>query len=117
MATDQVRIRSLYEGLYRTVILFGLLIAAAWLFAVFSYYLSRKMGVIRGGLGHGFGWSGSQLQARQRAEAQQVSDYSGPQSCSLRKRLVLVRACIIANLTCGKRMQPNRVGAPVDTNT
>jgi hypothetical protein len=38
------RIRSLYEGLYRTVILFGLLIAAAWLFAVFSYYLSRKMG-------------------------------------------------------------------------
>ena len=32
------------EGLYRTVILFGLLIAAAWLFAVFSYYLSRKMG-------------------------------------------------------------------------
>jgi hypothetical protein len=49
---------------------------------------------------------------RQRAEAQQVSDYSGPQSCSLRKRLGLVHECIIANLTCGKRMQPNRVGAP-----
>ena len=44
MATDQVRIRSLYEGLYRNVILFGLLIAAAWLFAVFSYYLSRTTG-------------------------------------------------------------------------
>src|SRR5262245_31397672 len=41
MATDQVRIRSLYEGLYRTVARFGLLVAAAWLFAVFSYYLSR----------------------------------------------------------------------------
>ena len=44
MATDQVRIRSLYEGLYRNVIVFGLLIAAAWLFAVFSYSLSRKTG-------------------------------------------------------------------------
>jgi hypothetical protein len=44
MAIDQVRIRSLYEGLYRNLILFGLLIAAAWLFAVFSYYLSEKTG-------------------------------------------------------------------------
>src|SRR5215831_18949702 len=44
MATDQVRIRSLYEGLYRNVIVFGLLVAAAWLFAVFSYYLSEKTG-------------------------------------------------------------------------
>jgi hypothetical protein len=44
MATDQVRIRSLYAGLYRTVVRFGLLIAAAWLFAAFSYYLSRKTG-------------------------------------------------------------------------
>jgi len=44
MAIDQVRIRSLYEGLYRNLILFGLLIAAAWLFAVFSYYLSRTTG-------------------------------------------------------------------------
>jgi hypothetical protein len=44
MATDQVRIRSLYAGLYRTVARFGLLIAAAWLFTVFSYYLSRKTG-------------------------------------------------------------------------
>lgn len=42
MAIDQVRIRSLYAGLHRTVIRFGLLIAAAWLFALFSYYLSRK---------------------------------------------------------------------------
>jgi hypothetical protein len=44
MATDQVRIESLYAGLYRTVARFGLLIAAAWLFAVFSYYLSMKTG-------------------------------------------------------------------------
>jgi hypothetical protein len=44
MATDQARIQSLYAGLYRTVIRFGLLIAAAWLFAVFSYYLSRTTG-------------------------------------------------------------------------
>ena len=44
MATDQVRIKSLYAGLYRTVTRFGLLIAAAWLFAVFSYYLSRTTG-------------------------------------------------------------------------
>ena len=42
MATDQVRIRSLYAGLHRTVFRFGLLIAAAWLFALFSYYLSMK---------------------------------------------------------------------------
>jgi hypothetical protein len=44
MATDQVRIKSLYEDLYRHVILGGLLIAVAWLFAVFSCYLSRKTG-------------------------------------------------------------------------
>jgi hypothetical protein len=44
MATDPVRIESLYAGLYRTVARFGLLIAAAWLFAVFSYYLSMKTG-------------------------------------------------------------------------
>ena len=43
MAMDQVRIRrSLYAGLHRTVFRFGLLIAAAWLFALFSYYLSMK---------------------------------------------------------------------------
>jgi hypothetical protein len=44
MAIDQVRIRSLYAGLYRNVIGFALLIAAAWLFALFSYFLSRKTG-------------------------------------------------------------------------
>lgn len=44
MATDQARIESLYAGLYRTVVQFGLLIAAAWLLAVFSYYLSEKTG-------------------------------------------------------------------------
>ena len=44
MATDQVRIESLYARLYRTIIRFGLLIAGAWLFAAFSYYLSRKTG-------------------------------------------------------------------------
>jgi hypothetical protein len=44
MATDQARIESLYAGLYRTIVQFGILIVAAWLFAAFSYYLSRKTG-------------------------------------------------------------------------
>jgi len=44
MPTDQARIESLYAGLYRTIVQFGILIAAAWLFAAFSYYLSRKTG-------------------------------------------------------------------------
>jgi hypothetical protein len=44
MVTDQLRIKSLYAGLYRTIILLVLLMAAAWLFALFSYYLSRKTG-------------------------------------------------------------------------
>ena len=44
MATDQVRVRSLYEGLYRTVTALGLLLAAAWLFALLSFYLSRTTG-------------------------------------------------------------------------
>ena len=42
--TDEASIKSLYAGLYRTIILFGLLIAAAWLFSAFSFYLSRKTG-------------------------------------------------------------------------
>src|SRR5437773_840721 len=42
MPADQLRIRSLYAGLYRTVARFGLLIAGAWLF---SYYLSGKTGI------------------------------------------------------------------------
>ena len=44
MATGEARIKSLYAGLYRTIIRLGLLIAAAWLFAAFSFYLSRKTG-------------------------------------------------------------------------
>jgi hypothetical protein len=44
MATDEVRIKSLYTGLYRTVIRLGLLIAAALLFTAFSFYLSRETG-------------------------------------------------------------------------
>lgn len=44
MVTDQVRIASLYAGLYRTIFLLGLLIAAAWLFTLFSYHLSEKTG-------------------------------------------------------------------------
>ena len=63
MATDQVRIESLYEGLYRNVILFGLLIAAAWLFAAFSYYDDRRRLVCAVGRGHGLGRGGSHLQA------------------------------------------------------
>jgi hypothetical protein len=44
MATDEASIELLYAGLYRTVIRFGLLIAAAWLFGAFSFYVSRKTG-------------------------------------------------------------------------
>jgi len=44
MPTDQVRVRSLYAGLYRTVTALGLLLAAAWLFALLSFYLSRTTG-------------------------------------------------------------------------
>ena len=42
MATGEAR--KLYAGLYRTIIRLGLLIAAAWLFAAFSFYLSRETG-------------------------------------------------------------------------
>ena len=41
---NETRIRSLYAELRRAIIPFGLLIAAAWLFAAFSFYLSRKTG-------------------------------------------------------------------------
>jgi hypothetical protein len=44
MATDQAKVRSLYVGLNRTIIQFGLLVATAWLFAIFSYYVSSKAG-------------------------------------------------------------------------
>jgi len=44
MAKDQVRIKSLYAGLYRTVVGLGLLLAAGWLFALLSFYLSRTTG-------------------------------------------------------------------------
>jgi hypothetical protein len=44
MATSEASIKSLYAGLYRTIIRLGLLIAAAWLFGAFSFYLSRKTG-------------------------------------------------------------------------
>jgi hypothetical protein len=44
MVTVQARIASLYAGLYRTIFLLGLLIAAGWLFTLFSYYLSEKTG-------------------------------------------------------------------------
>ena len=44
MTTSEARIKSLYAELYRTIIRLGLLIAAAWLFAAFSLYLSRKTG-------------------------------------------------------------------------
>ena len=44
MATGEASIKLLYAGLYRTVIRFGLLIAAAWLFGAFSFYVSRKTG-------------------------------------------------------------------------
>jgi hypothetical protein len=45
MATGEGRIKSLYAGLYRTIVRLGLLITAAWVFAAFSFYLSRKTGI------------------------------------------------------------------------
>src|SRR5262245_65311836 len=110
MVTDQVRIRSLYEGLYRTVILFGLLIAAAWLCAVFSYYLSRKTGsACFRGRARSWLWlerqsrSGSptstsaRLRPRstqcpnQYAACRNTNDYSGPQSLQFAQ----TQACVI----------------------
>jgi hypothetical protein len=44
MATDQQRIRLLYVELDRASAVFGLLLAASWLFAAFSYYVSKKTG-------------------------------------------------------------------------
>jgi hypothetical protein len=44
MTTDQVQIKSLYAGLNRTIVVLSLLLSAAWLFAAFSYYLSRTAG-------------------------------------------------------------------------
>jgi len=44
MATGEARIKSLYAGLYRTIIRLCVLIAVAWLFAAFSFYLSKKTG-------------------------------------------------------------------------
>jgi hypothetical protein len=44
MDTKQVEIRSLYTGLERTCIRVGVALACSWLFAAFSYYLSRKTG-------------------------------------------------------------------------
>ena len=44
MAIDQVRVSALYAGLYRTIFFLGLAIVAAWLFTIFSYYLSKKTG-------------------------------------------------------------------------
>ena len=41
---NETRIRLLYAELHRTIIRFGVLIAAAWLFAAFSFYLSGKTG-------------------------------------------------------------------------
>ena len=43
-ATGEARIKSLYTGLYRTILGLSLLMIAAWLFAAFSFYLSGKTG-------------------------------------------------------------------------
>ena len=43
-ATDQQKVRSLYAELDLTSSVFGLMLIASWLFAAFSYYLSRKTG-------------------------------------------------------------------------
>jgi hypothetical protein len=44
MDTKQVKIQSLYAGLERTCVRVGIALVCSWLFAAFSYYLSRKTG-------------------------------------------------------------------------
>jgi hypothetical protein len=85
MATDQVRIASLYAGLYRTIFLLGLLIAAAWLFTLFSYYLSEKTGA------DWFTRSGSVMGLIGAAVTfRQVNFYQGALATALKERLVSV---------------------------
>src|SRR5262249_61468069 len=43
-AFAQARIRSLYAELDRTTVRFGLLLAGAWLFPIFSFYISGEKG-------------------------------------------------------------------------
>ena len=85
MVTDQVRIASLYAGLYRTIFLLGLLIAAAWLFTLFSYYLSEKTGA------DWFTRSGSVMGLIGAAVTfRQVNFYQGALATALKERLVSV---------------------------
>src|SRR5262249_54599586 len=44
MDTKQIEIESLYAGLNRTCLRAGIALASSWLFAAFSFYLSRKFG-------------------------------------------------------------------------
>ena len=85
MVTDQVRIASLYAGLYRTIFLLGLLLAAAWLFTLFSYYLSVKTGA------DWFPRSGSVMGLIGAAVTfRQVNFYQGALATALKERLVSV---------------------------
>jgi hypothetical protein len=85
MTTDQVQIRSLYAGLNRTVIRFGLLLAAAWLFAAFSYYLSMTGG------SDWFARSGSLMGLSGAAATFRLTNfYQGALATALREGLVSV---------------------------
>src|SRR5260370_21667241 len=85
MVTDQVRIASLYAGLYRTIFLLGLLIAAAWLFTLFSYYLFEKTGT------DWFTRSGSVMGLIGAAVPfRQVNFYQSALATALKERLVSV---------------------------
>jgi hypothetical protein len=44
MPDDEVRITSLYAGFSRSMTLLGLLLSMVWLFAAFSYFLSKETG-------------------------------------------------------------------------
>ena len=44
MDDKQVNVQSLYAKVDRTCVRVGILLACSWLFAAFSYYLSRKTG-------------------------------------------------------------------------
>ena len=85
MVTDQLEIKSLYAGLYRTNIRLSLLMAAAWLFALFSYCLSRKTGT------DWFTRSGSMMSLIGAAITfRQVNFYQGALATALKEGLVSV---------------------------
>jgi hypothetical protein len=107
-ATDEARVKSLYAGLYRTIFRLGLLIAAAWLFSAFSFYLSRKTGT------DWFTRSGAVMALVGAAVSFRLANfYQGTLATALREELVSVSKEIELHLEppkptgTGLRLTPN----------